>query len=118
MATVKLTSTDTNIGTAGVIDDIPIIAGSKKLGFDGDTRGGGVLPVVSAGQSKQQSFETPVSPTSTGVTWADCLAILRSLDNVTLAAGTNNGDSDFDATGPVTIEVSGDAVAVATITVG
>jgi hypothetical protein len=46
------------------------------------------------------------------------LAILRSLDNVTLAAGTTNGDSDFDATGPVTIEVSGDAVAVATITVG
>ena len=116
MATVKIVSGDGNVGT---IDNIPIIPGSKTLGFNEDNRGGGTNPVVAAADRVQQSFQTPICPAGgTGITWALAMAILRTLDNATLSAGTTNGDSDFTADGPISIETGSDDVAIATVTVG
>jgi len=114
VATVKIVSVDAAVGT---IDNIPIIAGSKNLGFEEDVRGGGTLPVVQAAQRNKQSFQTPCGP-ATGITLAKLWAIFRSLDNVTLSDGSVGGDADFTAVGPCQIEAGGDAVLVATVTVG
>ena len=114
MATVKIVCADAAVGT---LDDLPVLAGTKNLGFEEDVRGGGLLPVVQAAQRSKQSFQTTVNPVS-GMTLTKLWALFRTLDNVTLSAGTTDGDADFTAAGPCVVEAGNDAVLIATITVG
>lgn len=130
-STVKIVSNGTpgnliNSGgsTPGTIDDIIVIPGTKRLGADVEDAGGGAVPVVRLAEKGQQSFECVLvdDGTSGGADAGidpDCLwELFRSNENVTLSGGSTNPDGDFDATGPVQIELTGDAVSIARITVG
>lgn len=116
MSTVKIVVESPDTLSIGTIDDIPIVPGSKNMGFDDETRGGGPRPVVNIAQGKVFSFETQVG-TEEGISIADAFKLLKTLDNVALSAGTTNGDSDADVVGPLSIEPSSDGTMQLRITV-
>lgn len=113
MGTVKIVCADTAVGE---IDNIPITPGTKNIGFDDEVRGGGADPIVNVAQGKTFAFRTPIV-NETGLTMAKAFALLQTLDNVTLSAGTTGGDTDADVVGPCVIEIVGDGVQLAQITV-
>ena len=94
---------------------IPVPA-SDNNNFEPDDRGGGKLPVIRAGVREKYSVETVLDEAVGGtyITLADCFTLMFSLDNWTL----KDSAAVTLASGPVNVEVMGDGVQQARITVG
>lgn len=103
-------------GGSNSFDFIPVPA-TDSISHDADDRGGGKLPSIRAGVREKYSVECVLDEAgiaATYMTLADALVVALSLDNWTL----EDSAAVTLATGPVAIEVTGDGVQQARITVG